>query len=129
MTRRGKKPVSAGGWASDQDYSYLLTCDGRLWHGVRSDWARWDREATQRKFARATVVELELNLVEGTLTAFVDVDGDNQPWHDHMAHGLKAISDRLGGFCWCAELAGKGDSVHVSWDPGRYNSCNRASDS
>lgn len=118
VTWQGDKSASAGGWASDQEHSYLLTSDGRLWDGQHSDWAPWDREATQHKFAHATRVELELDLsTEGTLTARVDADGDDQHWHDRMAHGLKVHADRLGGFCWCAELAGKGDSVRVSWSP------------
>eukprot|EP01043_Picozoa_sp_COSAG02_P039885 COSAG02_NODE_3183_length_7215_cov_13.727234_6_plen_169_part_00 len=117
------RPASAGGWASDQEFSYLLTCDGRLWDGELSDWAAWDYDTTQAKFAHAAEVELELDLVNGKLVARVDVDGDGQVWVDCMAQGLVPLSNRLGGFCWCAELAAEGDSVHVAWSPGCDTSC------
>lgn len=109
------QPAAAGGWASDQECSYLLTCDGRLWHGEHLNWFSWGVDGTQEKFAGAGTVELELDLVEGKLTARVDTGGDDGVWQDCMAYGLKPHSDRLGGFCWCAELAGEGDCVHVAW--------------
>ena len=109
------RPAAAGGWASDQEYSYLLTCDGRLWHGEHMNWFPWSFDGTQEKFARAGKVELELDLVEGKLTARVDTGGNDGVWQDCMAFGLRPHSDRLGGFCWCAELAGEGDCVHISW--------------
>ena len=105
--------------------------DGRLWHGEHG-WVRWvdfvdeyndvsdddipngiDDDVREleimEKIRKAEEVDFELDLQNGKLTASV---GDMKCV---MASGLSSVADREGGFCWCAEMAGEGDSVSVAW--------------
>jgi hypothetical protein len=91
-------------------------------------------------FRDASVLELELDLREGsggTLRATIARVASSAGWNLRCGHteatrinlapadrvmvvvatGLDKWAEEYGGFCWCAELAGEGDSVSVAWAP------------